>query len=86
MLALLLHQPDHTVIDRKDAANGGKILDILCRLTRANGKVGSLEKNAAEQSDELRRISGSSLEHAWLDFVEQRIPKTRSRAGNDSVA
>ena len=65
------NQPDHTVIDRKDAANDGKVLDILCRLARANGEVGSLEKDAAEHSDELRRISGSSLEHAWLDFVEQ---------------
>jgi len=65
------NQPDHTVIDRKDAANDGKVLDILCRLTRANGEVGSVEKNATEHSNELRRISGSSLEHAWLDFVEQ---------------
>jgi len=64
------NQPDHTVIDRKDAANEGKVLDILCRLTRAHGEVGSLEKDAAEHSNELRRISGSSLEHAWLDFVE----------------
>ncbi|MEI2657202.1 MAG: DUF559 domain-containing protein [Nitrosomonas sp.] len=65
------NQPDHSVIDRKDAANNGKALDILCRLTRANGEVGNLDKDAAEHLDELRRISGSSLEREWLDYIEK---------------
>ena len=64
------NQPEHTVIDRQDAANDGKALEILCRLTRAVSKVGTFGRTAAEQKGELERISGSSLEKAWLSYVE----------------
>ena len=65
------NQPDHTVIDRKDESNEGRALDILCRLTRATGEVGTFGRDPSAQTEELRRISGSSLEHAWLDYIEQ---------------
>jgi very-short-patch-repair endonuclease len=65
------NQPDHTVIDRKDANNEGRVLDILCRLTRATGQVGTFGRDPSSQTEELRRISGSSLEQAWLDYIEQ---------------
>lgn len=65
------NQPDHTVIDRKDESNEGRALDILCRLTRATGQVGTFGRDPSAQTEELRRISGSSLEQAWLDSIEQ---------------
>jgi len=64
------NQPDHKVIDRKDQANQGKALDMLCRLSRAQGDVGTFGRDPSEQSEELRRVSGSSLEQAWLGYVE----------------
>jgi len=64
------NQPDHGAIDRKDQSNEGKVLDILCRLTRSQAKVGTFGHNPDVQGAELRRISGSSLEQAWLDYVE----------------
>jgi superfamily II DNA/RNA helicase len=64
------NQPDHTVIDRQDAGNQGRALDILCRLTRARGTTGSFGRTPAQQAGELSRISGSSLEQAWLAHVD----------------
>jgi len=65
------NQPDHQVIDRKDQGNDGKLLDILCRLSRAQGDVGTFGRDPIQQSEELRRVSGSTLEQAWLDYVEE---------------
>jgi superfamily II DNA/RNA helicase/very-short-patch-repair endonuclease len=64
------NQPDHGLIDRLDAAANRKVLDILCRLTRAHGNVGTFGRTPSDQAAELRRVSGSSLEQAWLDHVE----------------
>jgi superfamily II DNA/RNA helicase len=64
------NQPDHKIIDRKDQENDGKALDILCRLTRSTGDVGTFGRDPADQSDELHRLAGSALEHAWLEYVE----------------
>lgn len=64
------NQPDHPNIDRQDAENDGKAIDILCRLTRSRGEVGSFGRSADDQKGELKRISGSSLEQAWLKYVE----------------
>ena len=66
------NQPDHTNIDRQDVENEGKVLEILCRLTRAEGAVGTFGRSAENQKDELERISGSSLEHGWLKYVEEQ--------------
>jgi hypothetical protein len=71
------NQPDHTNIDRQDAENDGKALDILCQLTRARGEVGTFGRSPDEQKGELDRVSGSSLEKAWLAYVEShgyRLP------------
>ncbi|AXF09995.1 DEAD/DEAH box helicase [Paraburkholderia graminis] len=65
------NQPDHTRIDRQDVDNDGKVLEVLRRLTRAQGSVGSFGRTPEAQSGELNRISGSSLEHAWLKYVEE---------------
>lgn len=71
------NQPDHVNIDRQDAGNGGKVLDILCQLSRSRGEAGSFGRTAEEQCGELARISGSSLEQAWLNYVREhgyRLP------------
>lgn len=67
------NQMDHRVIQRKNEI----VLDILCRLTRAEAQRGTEGRNADEQFDELMRLSGSSLEKAWLETVKEsgyRLP------------
>ncbi|MBL8481625.1 MAG: DEAD/DEAH box helicase [Rhodocyclaceae bacterium] len=64
------NQPDHLHIDRQDADNQGKALDILCQLTRARAEAGSFGRSHAEQQGELARASGSTLEQAWLEYVK----------------
>ncbi len=64
------NQPDHIHIDRQDADNEGKALDILCQLTRSHGEIGSFGRSPEQQQGELHRIAGSSLEQAWLDYVQ----------------
>jgi len=66
------NQPDHMNIDRQDADNEGKVLDILCQLSRAKGETGSYGRTAEEQSGELERASGSTLELSWLNYVRER--------------
>lgn len=65
------NQPDHTNIDRQDEENDGKALDILCRLTRSRGNLGTFGRDPEEQQSELERVSGSSLEQAWLAYVAE---------------
>jgi superfamily II DNA/RNA helicase/very-short-patch-repair endonuclease len=62
------NQPEHGDIDRKD----GNVLDLLCRLTRAEGRKGTEGRKADDQFEELWRLSGSSLEKAWLGHVRER--------------
>lgn len=78
------NQPDHTNIDRQDLENEGKVLDILCRLTRSQGTVGSFGRTPEAQQGELERISGSSLEHAWLKYVEAHGYRMPDR-GQESI-
>lgn len=79
------NQPDHTVIDRQDAENEGRALDILCRLTCARGTTGSFGRTSSQQAGELSRISGSSLEQAWLAHVDARGYRRPDR-GQESIA
>lgn len=78
------NQPDHTVIDRQDAANEGKALDILCRLTRAQGRLGTFGRTPEQQEEELARLSGSSLEQAWLAHVDSHGYRRPDR-GQESI-
>jgi len=78
------NQPDHTVIDRQDAANEGKALDILCRLTRAQGRLGTFGRTPERHEDELARLSGSSLEQAWLAHVDRHGYRRPDR-GQESI-
>lgn len=59
------NQPDHDLIDRKDHENDGEVIDILCQLANAT------PKRVTPQSDELDRLSGSSLEKSWLEKVRE---------------
>lgn len=59
------NQPDHENIDRKDSL----ALEWLAKLTGLDLNVGAGGKPAAEQKARLKRASGSSLEHAWLEAL-----------------
>jgi very-short-patch-repair endonuclease len=63
------NQPDHPNIDRLDKAEGGLVLDILCRLTRSTAELGTQGRAPGQHSDELHRMCTSTLEKAWLDHV-----------------
>jgi very-short-patch-repair endonuclease/superfamily II DNA or RNA helicase len=62
------NQADHKTIQRKNEA----VLDLLCRLTQAEAKRGTAGRSADEHYAELERLSGSSLEKAWLTTVRAR--------------
>jgi very-short-patch-repair endonuclease len=67
------NQMDHRAIQRKSEI----VLDILCRLTISEAKRGTSGRTADEQYEELLRLSGSSLERAWLEIVRKcgyRLP------------
>ncbi len=67
------NQMDHRIIQRKNEI----VLDILCRLTQAEAKCGTAGRNPDEQFEEIMRLSGSSLEKAWLETVRKsgyRLP------------
>jgi very-short-patch-repair endonuclease len=65
------NQPDHPLIDRKDKDASGLVLDILCRLTVSEATLGTHGRAPVQHSAELARTAGSTLEQAWLDYVEQ---------------
>lgn len=65
------NQPDHPLIDRKDRAAEGLLLDLLCRLTRARASQGTQGRAPEEHDAELGRTVGSTLEKAWLDHVAE---------------
>lgn len=64
------NQPDHALLDRRDLAGEGLLLELLCRLTKASAEFASQGRTPEVHDAELRRLSGSSLETAWLDAVE----------------
>ncbi len=70
------NQPDHTLIDRKRRP----VLDLLCRLTRAEARRGTLGRDADEQYEELLRLCSSSLERAWLQAVRNHGYRLPDRA------
>ena len=65
------NQPDHTLIDRKDKEADGLVLDLLCRLTNAESRQGSQGRAPEQHSAELARTAGSTLEQAWLAYIEE---------------
>jgi very-short-patch-repair endonuclease len=65
------NQPDHPLIDRLDKDAAGLVLDILCRLTQSQASLGTHGRTPGQHSAELARTAGSSLEQAWLAYVEQ---------------
>lgn len=60
------NQPDHALIDRQDP----EVLDLLCRLTRGVRRSLSVPASGGDTPTELTAFSGSSLEKAWLRFVD----------------
>jgi very-short-patch-repair endonuclease len=74
------NQPDHPLIDRKDAVAKGLVLEILCRLTSSKLALGTQGRAPEQHSAELSRMSTSSLEQAWLAYVEARGHRKPDRA------
>lgn len=70
------NQPDHLSIDRRSET----VRALLCRLTEAALTTGSEGRSPDEHLDELSRLSGSSLEHAWLHTVKQQGYRLPDRA------
>ena len=67
------NQPEHPLIDRQD----GEMLELLCRFTRSSRKSLEHEVAAGDSYNELLNVSSSSLEKAWLRFIESngyRLP------------
>lgn len=65
------NQPDHPLIDRQDKEADGQLLDILCQLTDSASTLGSQGRAPEQHSAELERMSSSSLEKAWLAYVQE---------------
>ena len=73
------NQPDHELIDRRHP----KVLEILKALTHASIAVSSGGRTHDEQSAQLDRLSNSSLEKAWLNYVNKqgyRLPDEAQKA------
>ncbi len=67
------NQTDHVLIDRQDAG----MLDLLCRFARSSRRSLERKSVAGDSYDELMNVSSSSLEKAWLKFIESngyRLP------------
>ncbi len=67
------NQMEHELIDRRHP----KVLEILKALTHATISVSSGGRSHADQSEQLNRLSNSSLEKAWLEYVNEhghRLP------------
>ncbi len=60
------NQPDHPQIDRRNET----MLDLLCRLTRAEHKELEAFSGAGDSFAELTNASTSSLERAWLNYLK----------------
>lgn len=70
------NQADHKFIQRKNQV----VLDLLCRLIAAEPKRGTEGRSPDEHYAELERLSGSSLEKAWLSFVRAKGYRLPDRA------
>ena len=62
------NQPDHPWIDRRNEV----MLDLLCRLTRAERKEPAATSSAGDSFEEMMNICTSSLEKEWLEFLKER--------------
>lgn len=60
------NQPDHGNIDRRDS----DALEWLAQLTEMELTAGSGGNRPADQAEQLKRASGSSLEQAWLNALQ----------------
>ena len=61
------NQPDHPQIDRRNK----DMLDLLCRLVRADRTSLAASSSAGDSFDELMNVSTSSLEKEWLNYLKE---------------
>ena len=62
------NQPDHKKIDRRDE----EMLDLLCRLTRAERMQLTVASGPRDSFEEMMHACTSSLEKEWLGFIQER--------------
>jgi len=70
------NQPEHSLIDRRN----NEMLDLLCRFMRSSQQSLESEIAAGDSYDELMNTSSSSLEKAWLRFIESNGYRLPDRA------
>ena len=70
------NQPDHPKIDRRDET----MLDLLCRLTRAERKELATSSGDRDSFEEMMNACTSSLEREWLKFLVERDYRLPDRA------
>lgn len=68
------NQQDHAQLDRQE------VKPVLERLARSYVEASPVESSRAEHLASLKRQSQSSLEKAWLDYLEERGLRLPSRA------
>ena len=61
------NQSDHSDIDRRDES----MLELLCRLTRAERKELAAASGARDSYEEMMNACTSSLEKGWLGFLRE---------------
>lgn len=59
------NQPEHELIDRANDS----VKDFLANLANSESETGVFGSTAEEQQEKLDRLSGSSLEKAWLSYI-----------------
>ena len=60
------NQPEHELINRTDL----EVIDLLSDLAQSTVKIGSESRNNKEQVDYLDRLSDSSLEKAFINYLQ----------------
>lgn len=70
------NQPDHENINRHNE----EALQFLCSLIDCRAEVSTVAVSRAEQRQELEQLSNSSLEKAWLEFMESKGYRLPDRA------
>ena len=67
------NQPDHELLDRRNP----EVFEILTSLTDATVQTASGGRSHNEQAEHLSRLSNSSLEQEWLEYLKRhahRLP------------
>ncbi len=70
------NQPEHELIDRQNP----ELVEFLSRLIQAQATKTYISGSPEQSLDELRRLSNSSLEQAWIDYLVKYGYRTPDKA------